>query len=177
MWFVIILIVVAVIVVIAKKSADKAKAEQLERERIEKQKKAETEAKARKAKFEVITNAEKQKLSTHGEDVLPTTLNAFNKAIKGDADAMLFMAITYQAKIQNAQKSAYWMQKSSNAGSSEAMYWLGEFYVSGYGVPENRVKGVSMIMDAARKGNKTAIQSLKENGMSVAEMRSVGISL
>ena len=175
MWFIIILIVVAVIVVIAKKSADKAKAEQLERERIEKQKKAKEEAKARKAKFEVITDAEKQKLSTHGEDILSATLNAFDKAIKGDADAMLFMAITYQAKIQNAQKSAYWMQKSSNAGSSEAMYWLGEFYVSGYGVPENRIKGVSMIIDAAKKGNKKAIQSLRENGWSVAEMRSVGI--
>lgn len=175
MWFVIILIVVAVIVVIAKKSADKAKAEQLERERIEKQKRAEAEAKAKKARFEIITDAEKQKLSAHGEDVLSATLNAFNKAVKGDADAMLLMAITYQAKIQNAQKSAYWMQKSSNAGSSEAMYWLGEFYVSGYGVSKNRIKGVSMIMDAAREGNKQAIQSLKENGMSVAEMRSIGI--
>ena len=87
----------------------------------------------------------------------------------------MFMAITYQAKIQNAQKSAYWMQKSSNAGNSDAMYWLGEFYVIGYGVQENRIKGVSMIMDAAKNGNKQAIQSLKENGMSVAEMRSIGI--
>lgn len=175
MWFVIILVVIAVIVVIAKRSADKVKAEQLERARIEKQQKAEADAKAMKAKFETITETEKQKLSTHGEEVLSTTLNAFNKAIEGDADAMLFMAIIYQSKIQSPQKSAYWMQKSSNAGSSEAMYWLGEFYVSGYGVPENRIKGVSMIMDAAQKGNKQAIQSLKENGMSAAEMRSVGI--
>ncbi|MBE6648786.1 MAG: sel1 repeat family protein [Ruminococcaceae bacterium] len=171
MWFIIILIVV-VIVVKVKKTVDKAKNEQLDRERIEKKKKAQTEAKAR---FEVITDAEKQKLLACGEDVLSTTLNAFNKAIKGDADAMLFMAITYQAKIQNAKKSAYWMQKSSDAGSSDSKYWLGEFYVSGYGVPQDRVKGVSLIMDAAREGNKKAIQSLKENGMSVAEMRSVGI--
>lgn len=175
MWLIIILIFVAVIVIIAKKSSDKAKVEQLEKERIEKQKKAEADAKARKAKFEVITDTEKQKLSACGEDILPTTLNAFDKAIKGDADAMLFMAITYQSKLQNSQKSAYWMQKSSNAGSSEAMYWLGEFYVSGYGVPENRMKGVSMIMDAAQKGNIHAIQSLKENGMSVDKMRSIGI--
>ena len=174
MWFIIILIIIVVIVV-AKKSADKAKAEQLERERIERQKKAEVEAKARKAKFEVITDAEKQKLSAYGENLLSNTLDAFNKAIKGDSAAMLFVAITYQSKLQNAQKSAYWMQKSSNAGNAEAMYWLGEFYVSGYGVQENRTKGVSMIMDAAQKGNKQAIQSLKENGMSVAEMRSVGI--
>lgn len=172
MWFVIILIIVAVIVIIAKKSSDKAKAEQLEKERIKKQKKAEADA---KAKFEVITDTEKQKLSAYGEDILPTTLNAFDKAINGDAEAMLFMAITYQSKLQNSQKSAYWMQKSSNAGSSEAMYWLGEFYVSGYGVSENRMKGVSMIMDAARKGNKLAIQSLKENGMSIDKMRSIGI--
>lgn len=177
MWFIIILIVVAVIVVVAKKSSDKTKAEQLEREKIERQKKAEAEAKARKAKFEVITDTEKQKLSACGEDILPTTLNAFDKAIKGDSDAMLFMAITYQSKLQNPQKSFYWMQKSSNSGNSEAMYWLGEFYVSGYGVSENRVKGVAMIMDSARKGNKQAIQSLKENGMSVAEMRSCGISV
>lgn len=175
MTFIIILIVIVAIVVIAMKMADKAKAEQVEREKIEKQKKAEAEANDRKEKFEVITAAEKQKLSACGEDILATTLVAFDKAIKGNADAMLFMAITYQAKIQNAQKSAYWMQKASNSGNAEAMYWLGEFYVSGYGVPEDRYKGVSIIMDAAKEGNKTAIHALKEDGMSVADMRSIGI--
>lgn len=177
MGFVIILIVIAIIVVASKKIADKSQAEQLERERIEKRKKAESEAKAKKLRFEVITEAEKQKLSAQGEDILSTTLNAFDKATKGDAKAMLLMGLTYQSKLKNPKKSAYWMQKSSNASDVEALYWLGEFYVSGYGVQENRVKGVSMIMDAARKGNKLAIQSLKENGMSVSEMRSVGISV
>lgn len=172
---IVVLIIVAVIIVVVKKATAKAKTKQLEREKIEKQKKAELEAKAQKAKFEVITDAEKQKLSADGEEVLSTTINAFNMAIKDDSDAMLFMAITYQSKIQNSQKAAYWMQKSSNAGNSEAMYWLGEFYVNGYGVQENKTHGVWLIMESARKGNKQAIQSLKENGMSVDKMRSVGI--
>ena len=176
MWLVIVLIII-VIVVVVKKSADKAKAEQLEKERIEKQQKAQAEAKARATTYGVMTDTEKQKLSAQGGDILSTTLTALDKATKGDADAMLFMAITYQSKLQNSQKSAYWMQKSSNAGSSEAMYWLGEFYVSGYGVQENRIKGVSLIMDAAKKGNKQAIQSLKDNGMSITEMRSIGIQV
>lgn len=175
MQFVIILIVVAVIIVIVTKSSDKAQAEQLEKERIERQKKDEAEANAKKAKFEVITDAEKQKLSVCGEDVLLNTLNAFNKAVKGDSDAMVLMGLTYQVKLKNPSKTVYWMEKSANTGSSEGLYWYGECFVSGYGVPENRIKGVSMIMDAARKGNKQAIQSLKDNGMSVAEMRSIGI--
>lgn len=175
MWFIIILIIAVVIIFILKKRSDKIYAEQLEQEKIEQRKKAAEKAKIQKSKLEVITEAEKQKLSAQGENILSTTLNAFDKATKGDTTAMLLMGITYQAKIQNPQKAAYWMQKSSNAGNVDALYWLGEFYVSGYGVQENRVKGVSMIIDAAKKGNKDAIQSLKENGMSLSEMRSVGI--
>lgn len=172
MEFIIVIVIIGVIVFFVKTQADKAKAERLERERVERQQKAATVAKAKKAKFEVITEAEKQKLASRG--VLDVTLNAFNKAVKGDAKSMLFMGITYQ-QIQVENKSFYWMEKSSNAGNSDALYWLGEFYVGGYGVQANRTKGVGMVILAAKKGNKLAIQSLKENGMSVEEMRSCGI--
>lgn len=172
MEFIIVLIIIAVIIFFAKKQLDKANAEKLERERIERQQKAVAEVKAKKAKFEVITEAEKQKLISRG--VLNATINAFNLAVKGDAEAMLFMGLTYQ-QIQVKSKSFYWMEKSSNAGNSDALYWLGEFYVSGYGVSENRTKGVSMVIKAATKGNKLAIQSLRNNGMTIEEMRSCGI--
>lgn len=55
------------------------------------------------------------------------------------------------------QKSVYWMQKLSNLGNSKAIYWLSEFYMSGYGVAEKRAKGVFMIMDDVRNGNKQAL--------------------
>lgn len=169
MIFVIILIIFVAVIIIAKKSSDQEEAERIEREkRVEQER-------ARKEMYETLTASEKQKLKVYSEETLSTTVNALNKAKHGDSNAMLLLAITYQAKLQNPSKSFYWMQKSSNAGNAEAMYWLGEFYVSGYGVSENRIKGVSTIMDAAKKGNKQAIQSLKETGMSEAEMRSIGI--
>lgn len=174
MEFIIVIVIIGVIVFFVKKQADKAKAERLERERIERQQKSAAAAKSKKAKFEVITEAEKQRLAKLGDSQLNSAVNAFKLAVNGDAKAMLFMGITYQ-QIQVSSKSFYWMEKSANAGNSEALYWLGEFYVSGYGVQANRTKGVSMIMQAATKGNKLAIQSLKENGMSVEEMRSCGI--
>lgn len=171
----IILIIIIVAVFVAKGYADKAQAEKLERERIEKKKKAEAYARAQKAKYEVLTEAEKEILSEDGEERLTVTLNAFDAAVKGDAEAMLLMALTYQACIRDEKKSFYWMQKASKAGDMDATYWLGEFYVSGYGVTENRTRGIMYIMDAAKKGNERAIQALKENGMSIAQMRSMGI--
>ena len=176
MWFVIILIIVAVIIFMAKKYFDKAKAEQIKREKAEKKKKAETEAKARAVKFEVITDYEKQKFAAKGNDILSTTLNVFNKAKTGDAGAMFILAVAYQG-IEIPSKAFYWMQKASKKGNTDAMYWLGEFYVSGYGVSKDKMKGVHMIMNAATEGNKEAIKSLKENGMTVADMRSIGINV
>lgn len=177
MWFIILLAIIAIIVVIAKKSADKAKAEQLERERMEKQKKAEAEAKARKEKYEKITEAEKQQLlKIGGDELLTVTLTAFEKAVKGNAEEMTFLgSITYRFIIENPVKSAYWLQKAVNAGNLDAKFFLGEYYVNGYGVTENSTKGMGMIFDAARSGNKKAIESCIDVGMSVAEMRSIGI--
>lgn len=171
MIFVIILIIVIAVIIVAKWSSDQEKAERIEREkRIEQER-------ARKEMYETLTAAEKQKLKAHSKETLATTVNALDKAKNGDSRAMLLLAITYQKMLQSESKSFYWMQRAMNAGNAEAMYWLGEYYVSGYGVKENRIKGVSIIMDAAKKGNKKAIQSLKENGMSEAEMRSIGIQV
>lgn len=176
MWLLIIIIIAIVVAVFVKKYADKAKQEQIEKAKIEKQRKREAEARANKAKYEVLTETEKQQLvKLGGDELLNVTLDIFNKAIRGNTDAMVFMGITYQAKLKNPRKTIYWLQKAADAGNSDGLYWCGECYVSGYGVQENRTKGVSMIIQAASKGSKQAIQSLKENGMTVAEMRSCGI--
>ena len=177
MWFIVVLMVIAVVAVMVKLYMDEAKAERLESEKAGRQKEVEAAAQVPKARFEEMTDSEKAMLSAEGEEVLETTLNAFRRAGEGDADAMLFMAITYQSKLQNEQKAFNWMKKASDAGSAEAMYWLGEFYVNGYGVPVNKMKGVSKIIDAAKNGSPTAIESLKENGMTEEQMRSVGIAV
>ena len=177
MWIIIVLIIVAVVAFVIKSNNDKAKAEQLEKEKAERAKKTEAEAKAKKDKFEVFTEAEKQQLlKLEGEARLKTTLDVFEQAKKGNTTAMTLMGVTYQ-RIKVPSKAVYWFEKSSKLGNAEGLYWYGECFVSGYGVPENRTKGISMIMDAATKGNKSAIEALKENGMTNADLRSIGVNI
>lgn len=174
MWILFLLVVAIIIIYAAKRYSDKANKEKLAKEKIEREKQATAEAKIKKENYEKITDEEKRQLSLQ-EDSLSAVLNAFDKAVNGDTEAMVFMGVVYQSKLQNPQKSFYWIQKSANAGNSEGLYWLGEFYVSGYGVSKNRIKGVNMIMQAASKGNELAIQSLKDNGMTDEQLRSCGI--
>lgn len=89
---------------------------------------------------------------------------------------MTFIGYTYRLQLKDSVKSAYWIQKAANAGNLDAKFWLGKYYMHGYGVKENRVKGTSIIIAAAQKGNKLAIESLAEDfHMSKEEMRSNGI--
>lgn len=176
MWFIILLVIIVVIAVVVKKFSDKAKQERLEQEKMERQKRVAAEAKSQKHKYEKITEFEKEQLSKIGDETLNATLNAFNKAISGDATAMTFIGYTYRLQLKDSVKSAYWIQKAANAGNLDAKYWLGKYYMHGYGVTENRVKGTSIIIAAAQKGNKLAIESLAEDfHMSKEEMRSNGI--
>ena len=108
-------------------------------------------------------------------DNLAATLNMFDKATKGDTEAMVGMGLMYQVELKNGSKAFYWMQKASNLGNAEGTYWLGKFYINGYGVNEDRNEGVLKIIMAARNGHKAAIQDLKEVGISVEKMRSCGI--
>ncbi len=131
-----------------------------------------------KANLEVITNSEKEQLlKSGGEERLNATINALDLANKGKADAMILLGITYQSVIKNPEKTAYWFQKASSTGSADGLYWYGECFASGYGVPMDKTKGMNMIFDAARKGSKEAVQSLLDSGVTLAQMRSVGIDI
>lgn len=143
-------------------------------------KKEETaKAKSRKEKYEKITEFEKQQLlKTKGEEDLSAVLYAFNKAIKGDAEAMALMGYTYNLTLKDPVKSAYWLEKASKAGDSEAMYHLGTYYMDGYGVTQNKVQGTSLILEAAKAGNDSAIECLIEKfNMSKNKMREYGIQI
>jgi len=178
MWIVALIVIVVIIGVVVKKFADKAEQEKLEQEKIERKKRAAAEAASKRQKYEKITESEREQLKKCGDEVLNAALNAFNASIKGDATAMTLLGYTYRLHLKDSVKSAYWIEKAANAGNLDAKHWLGKYYMHGYGVTENRVKGTSIIIAAAQKGNKLAIECLSEDfNMSKAEMRSNGISV
>lgn len=126
--------------------------------------------------IEGFTESEKQQLDKLGK--LDTILLGFDKARNGDAESMMFIGTVYNLDLKNPKKAFYWMQKADKAGSLQAKYFLGTYYGSGYGVEENKTKGVDLILTAARKGNKDAIDfCIEKLNMSKEEMRSVGISV
>lgn len=169
MWFVILLIIAVVTFLVIKKKTDDRRADE-ERER-----KA-SEARARVANLEKFTDDERGILAKQGKETLDATINAFEMSKKGDIDAMTMMGYTYKLKLNNATKSFHWMQKAAKAGGPDAMFWLGKYYLHGYGVNENRVTGTHYVLEAAKKGSKDAINCLIEDyGMSKDEMRSNGI--
>lgn len=175
-FFAVLLVVVVIIAIAIKKRSDKDREKKIAEEKYERQQKAVAEAKVRKEKYEVFTEDEKNRILADGETDLNTVLLAFDKAINGDVEAMAFMGYTYKLTIKNPSKSFYWLQKASNAGYSDAKFFLGECYMNGYGVTENRVYGTSLILDAAREGNSLAIKSLlKDFGVPKEELREQGI--
>ncbi len=126
--------------------------------------------------MENFTESEKRQLDKLGK--LDTILLGFDKAKNGDAESMMFIGMVYNLDLNNPKKAFYWMQKADKAGSLQAKYFLGTYYGSGYGVEENKTKGVDLILTAARKGNKDAIEfCIEKLNMSKEEMKSVGISV
>lgn len=121
-----------------------------------------------------ITDAEKQKLASMGKlDVITT---AYNKAINGDSQAMMFMGTVYDMDLKIPKKAFYWMERATKKGNDEAEYFLGTYYADGYGVEKNRTKGISLIISSASKGNKDAIDCcMNKMEMSIEEMRNCGI--
>ena len=124
--------------------------------------------------MEKITDAEKQKLANMGKlDVITT---AYNKAINGDSQAIMFMGTVYDMDLKIPQKAFYWMERATKKGNDEAEYFLGTYYADGYGVEKNRTKGISLIISSASKGNKDAIDCcMNKMEMSIEEMRNCGI--
>jgi len=168
-WIVILLIIAIIVFAIVKKKADDRRAK-------EEQERRAAEARARIANLETLTENEKNAIAKQGKEVLDATLNALRKAKSGDVEAMTMMGYTYKLKLNNASKSFHWIEKASKAGGADATFWLGKYYLHGYGIKENRVTGTHYVLEAARKGSKDAINCLIEDyGMSKEEMRTNGI--
>lgn len=132
-------------------------------------------AKSEKSKLEVLTEEDKKKLAACDDETLKITLTLYNNAVKGDANAMMLFALNCQTFLEDPQKAFYWMKKSADAGDPEGMYWLSDYYGSGYGVKEDKMRAVNMLMNAAEKGHELSIDQLKKMGMSKEEMRNCGI--
>lgn len=175
MWLFICAIIIAGIACFAfivKKASEASKEE--EAKQIELRRQAEAEAKRKKN--EILTDAELQDVANDKEQDADTCAFMFEKAVHGNVEAMTYMGYIYRLSIKNPQKSVYWFEKAAGLGSSDALYWLGSYYIDGYGVPMDRMKGVGYITDAARAGSQYAIDSLKKDfGLSVSEIRSMGI--
>lgn len=169
MWFVVILVVAIIVFVIVKKKADDRRAK-------EEQERRAAEARARIANLETLTENEKNAIAKQSEYQLEATLRAFEKAKSGDAQAMTMLGLTYNLKLNNASKSFHWIEKASKAGGVDATYWLGKYYLHGYGVKEDTFTGTHYVLEAATKGNKDAINCLSTSyGLSKEEMRDRGI--
>ena len=123
---------------------------------------------------EAITESEKQQLSNLGK--LDVATKAYKDALSGNSKGMLFLALTYNRDLKNSKKSFYWMNKATQNKNIQAEYFLGTYYLQGYGISENRNKGISLILSSAEKGNKDAIHCcMNKLEMSVEQMRECGI--
>ena len=166
MWFIIILIIIFVVCVVVKKTSEESNSDTY----------ISNDNHETKERFEPITESERQRLSyIGGENLLIFTLNQYQQAINGDTGAMVALGAIYQSKLDSACKAALWYEKAHRAGNWEGTYWYGECCIKGYGVEKNGTLGYSYLLMAAQHGNESAIDSFKQRGMSVEEMRSHGI--
>ena len=126
-----------------------------------------------------ITDSEKQILSKIG--ILDVAEKAYNNALKDHTQSMMFLGLMYFKDVKVPKKSFYWIEKAANKGDIQAKYLLGTYYVDGYGVEKtekNRNKGISMILNAAERGNKDAINCcITKLEMTETEMRECGIKI
>lgn len=126
--------------------------------------------------MEIITDDEKRQLEELGK--LDIMTKAYNNSLKGDVKGMLFIAITYNRDLKNPKKSFYWMKKAADKRDDKAEYFLGTYYLDGYGVAENKNKGISLILNAAENGNKDAIHfCMNKLEMTAEQMRECDISI
>ena len=64
-----------------------------------------------------------------------------------------------------AKKEINWFCRKAENGKAEDQYMLGECFYYGYGVEQNRDKGLKLLFKAAQKGNFVAIMRLNEIGI------------
>lgn len=101
---------------------------------------------------------------------------AYNNAVDGENEAMMFMGLIYYKDLDKPKKSFYWMERAAKAGNAKAAYFLGTYYLSGYGVEADKVSGVGNILRAAKGGCKEAIDFCRDElHMSHEKMAENGI--
>jgi len=64
---------------------------------------------------------------------------------------------------QDFDAARFWLQRASDAGSLEATYELALFYRSGKGGPKDHAKAISLLTEAAMKGDEQSISELERS--------------
>lgn len=127
-----------------------------------------------KENFIGISDVEKQIFAKVGKK--DAIMNAYNKAVKGDAQAMTCLGLAYEFDIKNSKKAFYWIDKAAKKKYAQAEYVLGTYYIRGYGTEQKQTKGTQLILSAAMSGNKEAIDDcINKFKMTKNEMRDLGI--
>lgn len=85
-------------------------------------------------------------------------------AEQGDAGFQFILGRFYyrgEYVAKNYSKAVYWFKKAYAQGNLDAQAYLGHCYLQGLGVQTNYQKGLDLVMDAAEKGNRYALQIIQ----------------
>ena len=89
---------------------------------------------------------------------------------------MLFLGLLYFQDVKVPKKSFYWMQKRQIEVIPKRSIFL-HILCRWIWCRANRTKGISIIINAASKGNKNGIKACMDMGMSEYEMRECDIPI
>lgn len=125
--------------------------------------------------LELLTETEKSLLSSKGGNRLERAVQLHQKAISGDTSAMVMLGAVYSNDLDKPEKAYFWFEKASRMGDLEGLYWQGACCKAGYGTEQNELFGLGLIMQAAKAGEITALNDLKDRGYPPEAMRKYGV--
>jgi len=109
-----------------------------------------------------FANQEKKLLEQKAEDSFWAQVEDLTfLAQTGDADAQNHLGEMYyfgDEIEQDLAQAFYWFQEAAKLSHPYALFNLGRCYANGEGVDRNRIKGLEFINQAAKLGNKQAIE-------------------
>jgi len=79
---------------------------------------------------------------------------------KNDMYSTLLLALHYQTKEETKMKSVELFKRAAYRKCTQAKYWLGYFYATGYGVDTDLVKAVEYYKESAKEGWPVSMHSL-----------------
>ncbi|QXO72612.1 tetratricopeptide repeat protein [Morganella morganii] len=94
---------------------------------------------------------------THSHEKYTTQVNKANALIQ------LQIGLLYEEGIgfpQNSVFARYWFEKAAEQNNADALFYLGEFYMDGYGVAKDVKRGYQLYQKAAELGSSHAMNNL-----------------